>query len=74
MKTYHNHCTEELSNEAKRVIGTKNWSPVYKSQLMSRVEDMLEGGQMVRTKTGGRSTPFKISDVEEIVNVVSDRD
>ncbi len=71
---FYNHCTQELSNEAKKIIGLNNWHPDYKSQLLSRVEDVLEQGQMIRTKTGGESIPFKISDVEAIVTIVSDRD
>lgn len=72
--TFYNHCTAKLSNEAKKVISTKPWHPVYKEQLLSRVEDMLEVGNMVRTKTGGGSIPFIISDVNSIVTIVSDRD
>jgi len=72
--SFHNHCTTELSNEARRVISAKAWHPTYKSQLLSRVEDMLEVGNMVRTNSGGVSTPFMISDVDSIVSIVSDRD
>jgi hypothetical protein len=73
--TFYNHCTEELSNEAKRIIGNrKSWHPTYKDQLLSRVEDMLEVGSMMRTKTGFKSVPFNLSDVESIVTIVSDRD
>lgn len=72
--TFYNHCTAELSNEAKRVISTKNWHPTYKRQLLLRVEDMLEAGNMIRTNTGAKSVPFKISDVDRIVTIVSDRD
>ena len=71
---FYNHCTRELSNEAKKIIGLKNWHPDYKTQLLSRVEDVLEQGQIIRTKTGGVSIPFKISDIEGIVTIVSDRD
>jgi hypothetical protein len=71
---FHNHCTEKLSNEAKRVISTKTWHPTYKDQLLSRVEDMLEVGNMIRTNTGGESVPFNISDIDSIVTIVSDRD
>ena len=71
---FYNHCTTQLSNEAKRVISIKTWHPTYKEQLLSRVEDMLEAGNMIRTNTGGKSVPFKISDVESIVTIVSDRD
>ena len=71
---FYNHCTEELSNEAKRVINTKSWHPTYKDQLLSRVEDMLEVGNFKRTETGGESVPFNISDVNSIVTFVSDRD
>jgi len=72
--TFYNHCNAELSNEAKRVISTKTWHPTYKEQLLSRVEDMLEAGNMIRTNTGGESVPFKISDVDSIVTIISDRD
>jgi len=71
---FYNHCTTELSNEAKKVISTKTWNPTYKEQLLTRVEDMLEVGNMMRTNTGGESTPFTISDVDSIVTIVSDRD
>jgi len=71
---FYNHCTEQLSNEAKRVISTKNWHPTYKEQILSRVEDMLEVGNMTRTNTGGESVPFNFSDVDSIVTIVSDRD
>ena len=72
--TFYNHCTAQLYNEAKKVISAKNWHPTYKKQLLSRVEDMLEAGNMIRTNTGGESVPFKISDVDSIVTIVSDRD
>jgi len=72
--TFYNHCTAELSNEAKRVISTKNWHPTYKEQLLSSVEDMLEAGKMIRTEHGGYTVPFKVSDVDSIVTIVSDRD
>ena len=71
---FYNHCTEQLYNEAKRIISTKTWHPTYKKQLLSRVEGMLEAGNMIRTNTGGESVPFKISDVDRIVTIVSDRD
>jgi len=71
---FYNHCTEQLSNEAKRIISTKPWHPIYKEQLLSRVEDMLEVGNMIRTNTGGESVPFNFSDVDSIVTIVSDRD
>jgi hypothetical protein len=71
---FYNHCTQELSNEAKRVIDTKKWHPDYKSQLLSRVEDFMEAGQMVRTNTGFNTVPFEVDDVEKIVIIVSDRD
>ena len=71
---FYNHCTVGLSNKAKSIISTKPWHPVYKEQLLSRVEDMLEAGNMVRTETGGESVPFKIGDVASIVTIVSDRD
>jgi hypothetical protein len=71
---FYNHCTKELSNEAKRVISTKTWHPAYKEQLLSRVEDILEAGVMRRTATGGRSRPYTIRDVESIVTDVSSRD
>jgi hypothetical protein len=71
---FYNHCTEELSNEAKRVISTKTWHPTYKDQLLSRVEDILEVGNTIRTNTGGESVPFNISDIDSIVTIVSDRD
>ena len=71
---FYNHCTEQLSNEAKRVISTKNWHPTYKEQILSRVEDMLEVGNMISTNTGGESVPFNFSDVDSIVTIVSDRD
>jgi hypothetical protein len=71
---FYNHCTAELSNEAKRVISTKTWHPNYKEQLLSRVEDMLEAGNMIRTNTGGKTVPFIIRDVDTIVTIVSDRD
>lgn len=71
---FYNHCTEQLSNEAKRVISTKTWHPTYKTQLLPRVEDMLEAGRMIRTSTGAKSIPFDLSDVESIVTIVSDRD
>jgi hypothetical protein len=72
--TFYNHCTAQLSNEAKRVISTKTWHSSYKEQLLSRVEDMLEAGNMMRTNTSSKSVPFKISDVDSIVTIVSDRD
>ena len=71
---FYNHCTVQLSNEAKRVISTKTWHPIYKDQLLSRVEDMLEVGNMICTNTGGEVVPFKISEVDSIVTIVSDRD
>jgi hypothetical protein len=71
---YYNHCTKELSNEAKKIISTKPWHSSYKEQLLSRVEDMLEQGNMRLTNTGGESVPFLIADVESIVTIVSDRD
>lgn len=71
---FYNHCTEQLSNEAKRVISTKDWHYDYKEQLLSRVECMLEGGNMIQTRTGGKSVPFILSDVDSIVTIVSDRD
>ena len=73
MRIY-NHCTEQLSNEAKRIISTKTWNSTYKEQLLSRVEDMLEVGNWITTNTGGKSIPFKINDVDSIVTIVSDRD
>ena len=71
---FYNHCTTKLSNEAKKVISTKTWHPTYKDQLLSRVEDMLEVGNMIRTNTGSESVPFIIGDVDSIVAIVSDRD
>ncbi len=71
---FYNHCTEELSNEAKRIISAKSWCTTYKDQLLSRVEDMLEVGNMIRTNTSSESVPFNISDVSSIVTIVSDRD
>jgi hypothetical protein len=71
---FYNHCTEDLSNEAKKIISTKTWNSTYKDQLLLRVEDMLEVGKWIRTNTGGYSVPFKISDVDSIVTIVSDRD
>jgi hypothetical protein len=71
---FYNHCTTELSNEAKLIISTKTWHPTYKEQLLCRVEDMLEAGNMIRTNTGGKSVPFTIADVDSIVTIVSDRD
>ena len=71
---FYNHCTVQLSNEAKRVISTKTWHPTYKEQLLSRVEDMLEVGKMIRTNTGSYSVSFNLSDVDSIVTIVSDRD
>ena len=71
---FYNHCTEQLSNEAKRIISTKTWNSTYKEQLLSRVEDMLEVGNWITTNTGGKSIPFKINDVDSIVTIVSDRD
>jgi mRNA-degrading endonuclease RelE of RelBE toxin-antitoxin system len=71
---FYNHCTEDLSNEAKKIISTKTWNSNYKDQLLLRVEDMLEVGNMIRTNNGGYSVPFKISDVDSIVTIVSDRD
>tara|TARA_R110000851_G_scaffold119780_9_gene247800 strand:+ start:50 stop:274 length:225 start_codon:yes stop_codon:yes gene_type:complete len=71
---FYNHCTKELSNEAKRIIDANKWHPSYKEGLLSRVEDMLEAGNMMRTKTGGKTIPFNISDVGAIVTIVSDRD
>jgi len=72
--TFYNHCTAQLFDEAKRVISAKTWNPTYKEQLLSRVVDMLEVGNMIRTNTGGESVPFKISDVDSIVTIVSNRD
>ena len=74
MITFHNHCTKELHSEAKRIIDTKSWHPKYKEQLLSRVVDMMEVGQMVRTETGSKTVAFKLNDVDAIVTVVSDRD
>lgn len=71
---FYNHCTEQLSNEAKKVIRTKDWHTNYKNQLLSRVENMLEAGKMIRTNTGMESIPFCVSEVEGIVTIVSDRD
>ena len=71
---FYNHCTVELSNEAKKIISTKPWHPTYKEQLLSRVEDMLEAGCMTRANTGGKTVPFNLSDVDSIVTIVSDRD
>jgi hypothetical protein len=71
---FYNHCTEQLSNEVKRVISAKTCHPIYKEQLLSRVEYMLECGNMIRTNTGSESVPFNISDVDSIVTIVSDRD
>jgi hypothetical protein len=71
---FSNHCTAELLSEAKKVIANANWHPSYKSQLLSRVHDVLEAGQWIRTNTGGFSVPFEICDVESLVGIVSDRD
>jgi hypothetical protein len=71
---FYNHCTEELSEEAKRIIAIKDWHKTYKSQIISRVEDMLEVGNIVKTETGAYSVPFKVQDVESLVTVISDRD
>jgi hypothetical protein len=71
---FNNHCTEELYNEAKQVISTKDWHPLYKDQLLVNVEDFLERGNWVRTETGGHSVPFNVGDVSSIVTIVSDRE
>jgi hypothetical protein len=71
---FYNHCTTELSNEAKRIIDATTWHPNYKEGLLSRVEDMLEVGNMMRTNTGSESIPFNLCDVDAIVTIVSDRD
>jgi len=71
---FYNHCTTELSNRAKLVISNKTWHPNYKEQLLSRVEDMLEAGNIMPTDTGSKSVPFTIADVDSIVTIVSDRD
>mgnify|MGYP003661761350 CR=1 FL=1 len=71
---FYNHCTEQLSNEAKKIISAKTWGSTYKEQLLSRVEDMLEIGNWISTNTGGKSIPFNISDVDSIITIVSDRD
>lgn len=71
---FYNHCTEELFNEAKRVISKTEWHPYYKEQVLLRVEYMLEAGNMIHKKTSSRTEPFTISDVEGIVTIVSDRD
>ena len=73
-RTFYNHCTTELYNEAKKVISTKTWHPTYKDQLLCGVEDMLEAGNMIGTTTGWESIPFELSDVDSIVTIVSDRD
>lgn len=62
---FYNHCTEELFNEAKRVISKTEWHPYYKEQVLLRVEYVLEAGK-------SRTEPFTISDVEGIVPIVSD--
>ena len=72
--TFYNNCTEELFNEAKKIISAKTWHPNYKDQLLTRVNDMLEVGNWIRTNTGGKSIPFKISDIDSIVTIISDRD
>ena len=71
---FYNHCTQELSDEAKRVINNETWHPDYKEQLLCRVEDMLEAGNWIQAEHGGNSIPFIISDVESIVKIVSERD
>ena len=59
---FYNHCTKELSNEAKRVISTKTWHPTYKEQLLCRVEDMLEAGEDYQAII---NVPFKMVEIEE---------
>ena len=71
---FYNHCNHELFSEAKKIIDTKDWHSRYKEQLLARVESFLEVGQMVRTNTGMESRQFKVSDVCDIVVIVSDRD
>ena len=69
--------TSNISSTLKSnwsLISTKTWNSNYKDQLLLRVEDMLEVGNMIRTNNGGYSVPFKISDVDSIVTIVSDRD
>jgi hypothetical protein len=72
--TFSNHCTAQLSNEAKKVINANSWHPAYKAQLLCRVVGLLEAGQWVRTSTGGKSVPFDVCDVAGLVGVTSDRD
>jgi|LakMenEpi03Aug12_release.lakeMendotaPanAssembly.Ray.scaffolds.fasta_scaffold3454085_1 hypothetical protein len=69
---FYNHCTAELSNEAKKVINASDWHPTYKAQLLSRAEDMLEAGKMIHTNTGGYTIPFNIIDVAQVVTILAD--
>ena len=67
-------CNTELFNEVERIVNSKPWHPKYKSQLISRVVDVLERGNWVRTKTGGYAVAFHVRDVKELVEIVADRD
>lgn len=71
---FYNLCTEALYTEAKKVIDSKAWHPLYKNQLLDRVQDVLEAGNWTNTKTGGLSVAFAVGDVEELVAVISGRD
>ena len=67
--TFYNHCTEELRNEAKRVIAPEAWHPKFKDQLLCTVVDELECGQPITSDTGGMETiPFILDDVKQIVS------
>ena len=74
MRTFYNHCTQELYNAAKTSIYKNTWHPDYQSQLLSRVEDALEVGKIIRTSTGSKTVPFVISEVERLINIMSVRD
>ena len=74
MTTFYNHCSVSLFNEAKRIIRLENWAVSYKEQTLSRVIDYLETGRWVRTEHGGSSEPFEITNVENIVSLISNLD
>lgn len=72
---FHNLCTVELYNEAKRIIDTKtNWVDGYKSQTLSAVVDKLERGVMIRTTHGGKAMSYKLADISSLVREIERQD
>jgi len=71
---FYNHCALELYNEANKIISPKKWFEAYKDQLLTRVKDILENGKVVNTKTGLKTIPFKISDIEDLISAIVERD